>query len=52
MLLNHHFWASVCVLVTVCGDLLPSACILMFWLSQDLLGMSYHKEQCRRAINF
>ncbi len=44
MLLNHHFWASARVLVTVYGDTQPSACILMFWLTQDLHGTSYHIE--------
>ncbi len=42
----------ICVLMTVYGDTPPSACILMFWLTQDLLGTSYRKERCRRAINF
>ncbi len=42
----------MCVLVTVYGDTAPSACILVFWLTQDLLRTSYRKEQCRRAINF
>ncbi len=47
MLLNHHFWASVYICwFTVYGDTPPSACILMFWLTQDLLGTSYCKERC------
>ncbi len=33
-----------CMLVTVYGDTPPSACILMFWLTQDLLGTNYRKE--------
>ncbi len=39
MLLNHHFWAPYkYVVVTVHADALPSACILMFWLTRDETG--------------
>ncbi len=39
MLLNNK-----CVVVTVYGDTPLSACILMFWLTQDLPWTSYRKE--------
>ncbi len=43
---------SICVVMTVYGDTPRSACILMFWLTQDLLGTSYYKEQSGCIVNF
>ncbi len=41
MQLDHHYWASRHVVVTVCRAL-PSACILMFWYGQDISGWRVH----------
>ncbi len=39
MLVNQRCWASICVIVTVHGDTLPSACILMFQFLRDVSGL-------------